>query len=880
MPKPLRKPALWGATAALGAAALSCSSLLSQRGLPNTADGALHLVRAVEYAWCLSTGTLVPRWAPHLAFGFGFPLFRYVPPLLLFLVDALSSVGLPAQEALKAGAVLACALGALGCYLAALDCLGPGPAAVAAAAFALAPFRFFELYIQGNYPQLLALSLLPWGLAGANWLAQGRARRGALTLGLTVALVVLSHNLTALVGLPLLLAYAAVRVLPAGKKAAVTAAASTLGGLLLGAFFWLPAFVQLGEAQLANATRGYFRYELHFLSFAELVALPARLDQRCLNPYFPRGLGGHMVMLALPSVFLLGRREAPRRQVLFFWAACLLCAFMSLPASRPLWAALPLLHYVQFPWRFANLTTLPLALLVGYGASAWWRGRLGTAWGILCLGALLWGAAPYALPARPLVDLSGLTAQAIPAWEEKTGAVGTTASGEYLPAAARIPSPQDWARFGHARLLSLSAHTLSFAVRASSPGSIALPVLFFPGWRAQSEDEALTLGVEPGTGFLQVQLPAGEHVVTLHFGPTGVDLAGFVLSLAGASLLVATVWRSSNNAQRPAQPAQPQALPLAALALAALILRHGLPQGLLQSIFALYSPPGKALPAQHELSARFGSELVLLGYSLQRNLPPRGEPLLVELYWQPLGELRQDYELILELASLTDGRTFLRSARADVAGLGTSSWHPALYVADRRRLLLPADLPAAVYALRVAVRDPATGQYLRLETGEELLTLQSIHVLYHQPLDIRPFPRQERFLFGGEVQLIGYQLHTPSARPGGTIRATLYWRAERQVGTAWKRFAHLVEEGGEIVAQEDCWPVMGLYPTNLWLPQHNIADDVTIVIPPQARPGTMRLVVGLYDPTTMQRPPVLGTRSGQLESSAVLLPEAVRILAP
>ena len=49
---------------------------------------------------------------------------------------------------------------------------------------------------------------------------------------------------------------------------------------------------------------------------------------------------------------------------------------------------------------------------------------------------------------------------------------------------------------------------------------------------------------------------------------------------------------------------------------------------------------------------------------------------------------------------------------------------------------------------------------------------------------------------------------------------------------------------------------MGGATTDLWLPQHNIADQVTVMVPASAGPGEYTLVVGLYDSTTLARPPV------------------------
>jgi len=46
------------------------------QSLPNTDDGALHMLRLVEIDRCLRHGVLPLRWAPDFAHGYGYPFFN------------------------------------------------------------------------------------------------------------------------------------------------------------------------------------------------------------------------------------------------------------------------------------------------------------------------------------------------------------------------------------------------------------------------------------------------------------------------------------------------------------------------------------------------------------------------------------------------------------------------------------------------------------------------------------------------------------------------------------------------------------------------------------------------------------------------------------
>jgi 4-amino-4-deoxy-L-arabinose transferase-like glycosyltransferase len=99
--------------------------------------------------------------------------------------------------------------------------------------------------------------------------------------------------------------------------------------------------------------------------------------------------------------------------------------------------------------------------------------------------------------------------------------------------------------------------------------------------------------------------------------------------------------------------------------------------------------------------------------------------------------------------------------------------------------------------------------------------------------------------FGNLVQLIGYDLDTRRAWPGGRIPVTLYWQPLAPIPLSYQIFTHL-ESGSGPVAQADGVPVCWSYPTDLWRPGQIIADQHAILISPDTPPGRYSLEVGLY----------------------------------
>lgn len=116
--------------------------------------------------------------------------------------------------------------------------------------------------------------------------------------------------------------------------------------------------------------------------------------------------------------------------------------------------------------------------------------------------------------------------------------------------------------------------------------------------------------------------------------------------------------------------------------------------------------------------ATFGRRLRLLGYQRgagelrggfsvldgAQTIRP-GQGLLINLYWQPLGELDVDYAIFLHLLDAQGNRVAQRDTVIRQADYPTSRWHPLELAVDLADLPIPADLPPGSYRLILGVYD-------------------------------------------------------------------------------------------------------------------------------------------------------------------------------
>lgn len=98
----------------------------------------------------------------------------------------------------------------------------------------------------------------------------------------------------------------------------------------------------------------------------------------------------------------------------------------------------------------------------------------------------------------------------------------------------------------------------------------------------------------------------------------------------------------------------------------------------------------------------------------------------------------------------------------------------------------------------------------------------------------------------------------------GKINLTLYWQVESAPGAPLKRFVHVVDKNGQIVAQADNVPANGALPMPYWRAGEYVMDQVELQVSPEASVAT--LCVGWYQPESGRRLPVR-LSSGETASS-------------
>jgi hypothetical protein len=536
-----------------------------------------------------------PRWAPHFVQGWGYPIHHFYPPGAPLAAAALITAGAGPLAANVALIGAAWALATAGTYRLARTALPASAALLAAGVAAFSPVRLFEVHVQGNVPQLLAVALVPWVLAGAVEAVGTPTLRTAVRFGVPLALIVLTHHVTTVLVLPLAGVLAGSECflslgappsgrprgsLPSSRPSQLTgegasprvgralgrAALGVAGGLvfaaLLGAVYWLPAVVDAPRVQLGKAGSGMFDASTALVPVVDLVRPLGRIDRTAHSWPFHHGWGPVPAVLALAGVAAAvrasRRRSKDGRRLVGFTAIGLGATLLTLPFAAPLWRSSDLIGLVQFPWRVLAVAE-PL-LAAAAGAALLWlperRRAGGLALGLALLGA---NALPWLVPIRSAAPLVDATARAaVPAERQSDAPVGTTSSMEYLPHGAKVDlasPPSDaalaayaegrwWVDVDRARLPvgvtaateSVGRHDSRIVVGPGPATVLRLRQLGFPGWRTTVGGRAVRNERDADDdGALVVSLPASaeeRHIVARFTGTPLARGAGAVSMVA------------------------------------------------------------------------------------------------------------------------------------------------------------------------------------------------------------------------------------------------------------------------------------------------------------------------------------------------------------
>jgi hypothetical protein len=706
--------ARWPLLLVLGATLLASLPLLRE-GLPDTHDGLFHFYRAMALEEAVREGIVWPRWFPDFAFGYGQPVLAFYGAGSYYQTLPFALAG--GEWALKAATALAFLLSGAGAYGLARRMMGPWPAGLAGAAYVLFPYRLANVYVRGAFAEHWALAILPVLLLLGERAITRRDRGSWLAAALAWAVLIFTHNLSALVSAPLWLAYLVAVAWERSRAGIGTrlrhflrAVAALPAGGLLTAFYWLPILQEASLVGLGNtfSTDAWSRY---------LTAAGQTISRSLAYHYFPAQGVAHEYPLGLVTAALLAAAVLAaaaqgwlRRPRWWYFAGLVAgCWALQWQSSQVVWRSVPVLGFVQFPWRLMGPLALGWAVLLGLGCQAISeRLRLaGSAQGAVAVVALAIVAAGSlaALPAQTVTVSAEDWVQHMWDHDAAIGQVGATWTAEYVPVWVTVDrSAMPWdpvesdrpPRYAvppglRVQVLAAGLGSLRLSVEASSPVRLSQHSFYYPGQVVSIDGKPVPAEPFTDLGLVSVEVPAGRHEVRFGFAPTPVVWLGRVVSaLAAAGLALYAVGGIRGAV-------------VAAVAAAAVL------------VGTAWGPAERPV---NGIWTAYEDQMGLAGWQAPEVIRP-GAPLVLDLYWLPLTTPQENLKVFVHLEG-PDGRVIAQSDGDPVGGYTrTSRMVGGEVTLDRRWLEVPADAPEGRYALYVGLYRWPEVANLTVSEGQE-----------------------------------------------------------------------------------------------------------------------------------------------------------------
>ena len=540
--------------------------------MPTTHDMFLHYDQMRSFYKGLAAGEIYPRWEEETNRGFGAPTTSYYPPGVYYLTSVFYAVTRDWVRALLDAHLVMMIAAAAAIYFYARQEMRQSAAIVAMTAYIFLPYHLIDQYQRGAIAELLGFIWMPlillfgerlMKMPAAETASNHSGRRPLLLsvvgLAATYAAFLWSHPPTAYQFMLAFGLYVVVlSVIRREWKGLLSVGAAVLIAVGLSAVYLVSAALEqnLIRHEYISETWPYhktyvfvhdlFNYEFH-RSFFHAIDL--------------MWITGTLIIVVSGIILVMKRRalnlSSSLRQRIALWLILgAATSFMMTRASMPLGKLIPKIDIGVFTWRMLSITTLVIALLAGAFAQAAVtaarenrrseRLLFGSFAGCIVVGAFLFSAVWVVGP------IAGYDVF-VPQQEHFNGAtIPATAPAidpEELP--DDIPQAELSEENGEVSVEEWKPQHRVIRADLTDDDVLLIRTFNFPGWTALADGHRVPITTSEELGDMEIELPAGNHQVTLDFLDTTTRRKMRIVTLCSFGVLLLATGAGAFNKRRP-----------------------------------------------------------------------------------------------------------------------------------------------------------------------------------------------------------------------------------------------------------------------------------------------------------------------------------------
>jgi hypothetical protein len=511
----------------------------------------LQAFRIQQMDKCLDDLQIPCRWVPDAGYRYGYPQFNYYPPFPYYVGAILHRVGFQYIDSVKVLFIVGYVLSAFTMFLLVNELLKSKWAGfISALLYSYIPYKAVEVYVRGALSEFWAQIFFPLIFYLIYKVVKTGKTIFVVLLGISIGLLATTHTLMTLIFAPVAIVWA-LYWLKDEKWSNLTKI--IWGGMLgfgLSAHFLLPVMFERQFVHIESMLSGYFDYRAHFVSLNKLFL---STEWGYGSSGFPNeklnlSLGVVQwvigILVTLFAIYKIKEKTANSKLMLLLSGMTLFSIFMMHMKSSFIWAKLPFLWYMQFPWRFLALSIFLLCLLSGY--FIYQSGKYKYLLGIASVVVAFYLSISFFVP-KDWLNITDSDKFSGVSWQKQM----TISIFDYLPIYSTLPPineapPTPEIMDGKAEVLEYTKGS-DFqygTIKVNEDASIRLPLFDFPGMVVKVNGEKVShynndcRGHDFCYGLISVDLPVGEYKIEVELTDTPVRKIGNFITLISLASLV------------------------------------------------------------------------------------------------------------------------------------------------------------------------------------------------------------------------------------------------------------------------------------------------------------------------------------------------------
>ena len=522
----------------------------------------VQVMRLQQMEKCFQDGQIPCRWVPDMGAGYGHPLFNYHPVFPYYLGMIFRFFGLSFINIAKILFWLTFLFSGVFIYLLVKDFYGKWAGLVASSFYLFAPYHAVEIFVRGALTEAWAVALFPLILWSVYKLIKTKKFFFFILSLFSLTFLLLSHNVMSMLFTPIAFLWGLLWIARTKKwRQIILLGVVFLWAIGLASFFVLPAFFEKSLVTLEQHTTGYYNFRHHFVTVKQLfISRHWGYGPSKLGPdddlSFQIGWPHWWITIIALSIFLYGIWQKKKRLIwpmvffLFLFAAAV---FMTHAKSVYLWEAVPLVSFVQFPWRFLAIAMLASSFLAGVAVGFLKKEKKQIILSVILILLVIVLNFSYFHPQKfdeRMTDQKKLSGGE---WRRQS----MTTLNDYVPKGVKeypkeLAPKEPQVVEGEARVSEFRKRSnfwrFTIETIGEQPPTIEVPIFDFARWEVFADLERVEHEINPETGVIRVKVPMGKRTVTGWFRNTPLrKIANGISLFSFAALILLIVWQDKRG---------------------------------------------------------------------------------------------------------------------------------------------------------------------------------------------------------------------------------------------------------------------------------------------------------------------------------------------